>query len=55
LKQRGSLTFWVDESVLEVWIVPNLSGKPGASLLYGDLAIITMVTLKSIYGLAGRQ
>jgi hypothetical protein len=55
LKQRGSLTFWVDESVLESWIVPNLSGKPGASVLYSDLAIITMVTLKSIYGLAGRQ
>jgi len=55
LKQRGSLTFWVDESVLETWIVPNLSGKRGASVLHSDLAIITMVTLKSIYGLAGRQ
>jgi hypothetical protein len=29
LKRRGSLTFWIDESVLESWIVPNLSGKPG--------------------------
>jgi hypothetical protein len=55
LKQRGSLTFWIDESVLESWIVPNLSGKPGASVLYSDLAILTVVTLKSIYGLAGRQ
>jgi Transposase DDE domain len=55
LKQRGSLTFWVDESVLEQWIVPNLSGKPGASLLYSDLAILTMATVKAIYRLAGRQ
>ncbi|PSB14737.1 IS5/IS1182 family transposase [Phormidesmis priestleyi ULC007] len=55
LKPRGSLTFWVDESALESWIVPTFSGKPGASLLYSNLAITTMVTLKSIYGLAGRQ
>ncbi|MGJ3249452.1 MAG: IS5 family transposase [Elainellaceae cyanobacterium] len=55
LKQRGSLTFWIDESVLEAWIVEDLSGKPGASKLYSDLAIMTMATLKAIYRLAGRQ
>jgi hypothetical protein len=55
LKQRGSLTFWVDEAVLAQWIVPDLSGKPGASRYYSDLAITTMVTLKAIYRLAGRQ
>ncbi|BAY59926.1 transposase (plasmid) [Leptolyngbya boryana NIES-2135] len=55
LRQRGSLTFWIDESVLETWIIPKLSGKPGASVFYSDLAITTMITLKSIYGLAGRQ
>ena len=31
LRQRGSLTFWIDETALEQWIVPNLRGKPGAS------------------------
>lgn len=55
LKQRGSLSFWIDESVLEQWIVPNLSGKPGASTLYSDLAIETMATVRAIYRLAGRQ
>jgi hypothetical protein len=55
LKQRGSLTFWIDESVLEQWIVPNLSGKPGASMVYSDLAIMTMATVKAVYRLAGRQ
>ncbi len=55
LKQRGSLTFWIEESVLASWIVPNLSGKPGASVFYSDLAILTIATLKAIYGLAGRQ
>jgi transposase len=55
LKQRGSLTFWIDEAVLEQWIVPELSGKPGASVFYSDLAIQTMATLKAVYQLAGRQ
>jgi len=55
LKQRGSLTFWIDESVLEDWLVPDLSGKPGASPYYSDLAILTMATVKAVYRLAGRQ
>jgi IS5 family transposase len=55
LKQRGSLTFWIEESVLEAWIIEDLSGKPGASKLYSDLAIATMATLKAVYRLAGRQ
>jgi len=55
LKQRGSLTFWLDESVLEGWIVPELSGKRGASVWYSDLAMMTMATVKAVYRLAGRQ
>lgn len=55
LQQRGSLTFWMDESVLKAWIVEALSGKPGASVFYSDLALETMATLKAVYQLAGRQ
>jgi hypothetical protein len=55
LKQRGSLTFWLCEDVLEAWYNPTLSGKRGASKDYSDLAIITCVTLKSVYHQAGRQ
>ncbi len=55
LKQRGSLTFWMDESVLDSWIIPHLSGRQGASLYYSDIAILTMATLKAVYRLAGRQ
>ncbi len=55
LKQRGSLTFWIDEAVLKQWIIEDLSGKPGASVFYSDLAITTMATLKAVYQLAGRQ
>lgn len=55
LKQRGSLTFWVKESVLEQWVVEALSGKPGASVFYSDLAIQTMATVKAVHRLAGQQ
>jgi transposase len=55
LKHRGSLTFWIDEVILEAWYTPTLSGKPGASNDYTDLAIITFVTMKSVYHQAGRQ
>jgi hypothetical protein len=55
LKQRGSFTFWLDEAVLATWYNPTLSGKPGASNDYSDLAIITFVTLKAVYHQAGRQ
>lgn len=55
LKQRGSLTFWIEASVLEQWVVKELNGKPGASVLYSDLAIGTMASVKAIYRLAGRQ
>jgi transposase len=55
LKARGSLTFWIDESVLENWIALHLSGKPGASIYYSDMAIMTMATVKAVYRLAGRQ
>lgn len=45
----------IEESVLAQWVVEELSGKPGASVLYSDLAIQTMATVKAVYRLAGRQ
>jgi transposase len=55
LKQRGSLTFWLDEAVLNAWYNPTLTGKRGSSDEYSDLAIATFVTMKSVYHQAGRQ
>jgi hypothetical protein len=55
LRQRGSLTFWLCEDVLEAWYKPTLRGKRVASQDYSDLAMITCVTLKSVYHQAGRQ
>jgi hypothetical protein len=54
-KQRGSLTVWVDAKILNTWLVPDLSGQRSVSKDYSDLAIATMATVKSVYGLADRQ
>lgn len=55
LKQRGSLTFWLSDDAIDGWLEPELTGRRGASPTYTDLAIATFETLKSVYGLAGRQ
>lgn len=55
LKQRGRLTFWLSEDMLDEWVKREATGRRGASPTYSDLAIATFETLKSIYGLAGRQ
>ena len=39
LKNRGSLTFWVEEEVLKRWYNEERSGKRGADQTYSDLAI----------------
>jgi hypothetical protein len=54
LKQRGSLTFWMSEELLANWVVGEKSGKPGATDTYTDQAIVTMVSLKCVFGLPGR-
>lgn len=55
LKQRGSITFWVSEEVIQQWRNEQKTGRKGASNYYSDLAITTMGTLKSVFGLASRQ
>lgn len=55
LKQRGSVTFWLDEAALTNWNESELSGSRGASKQYSDVAIATFETVKSVYRLAGRQ
>jgi hypothetical protein len=55
LKLRGSLTFWLDEAVLDSWYNTTPTGKPGASNNYSDVSIITFATMKAVYGKAGRQ
>ena len=51
LVQRGSLTVWFDEKVVNCWYNKKRSGKRGRPLVYTDLAIQCCLTLKIIYHL----
>ena len=55
LKKRGSLTIWVSPEAVENWTTDELTGEPGASQTYTNLAIETMATVQAVYGLAGVQ
>lgn len=55
LKQRGSITFWVDEGVIQQWRNQQKTGRRGASNYYSDVAIATMGTVQSLFHLPGRQ
>lgn len=55
LKQRGSLTFWIDEAVIDGWINEQKSGRRGASKHYSDGAIALMATVQALFNLPGRQ
>ncbi|WP_445638157.1 transposase [Nostoc sp. DSM 114161] len=39
LKLRGSITFWLDEEVIEQWRNQQKTGKKGASNYYSDTAM----------------
>ena len=55
LKQRGSLTVWISKGALATWTTSELTGEPGASPTYTDLAIETLATVQAIYHQPGRQ
>lgn len=49
LRQRGSLTIWLDPDM--VWVPPP-SGKRGLQPQYSDAAIQTCLTMKVLFGMA---
>jgi hypothetical protein len=51
LVQRGSLTLWISDEMLAVWLDQQQTGKPGRSNTYSDTAILCMATLKEVYHL----
>jgi len=54
LIQRGSITFWLCDDVMEAWYAqPN--GKRGRQETYSDIAIETALTLRSVFGQGLRQ
>ena len=55
MKQRGSLTFWLNQEVIDQWLNQKKTGRKGASNTYSNVAIELMATLSTLYSLAGRQ
>jgi len=54
LKQRGNLTVWFSEDVVDAWVAPK-EHQPGHPRLYADLAIEVALTVRAVYQLALRQ
>ncbi len=54
LVERGSLTLWVSDDVLEAWRNHARTGRRGSPQTYTDTAILTMATLQEVYHLTLR-
>jgi len=55
LVQRGSITFWFNEDVVEQWHHDNAKSKVGHPFLYSDTAIECMLVLRELFQLPYRQ
>lgn len=55
LRCRGSLTFWINQDLLEHWTTKEKTGQRGASPTYTDAAIETLAAVKFLFRQAGRQ
>jgi hypothetical protein len=53
--QRGSLTLWITEDVVQRWHPSEPENKRGHPRTYTDTAIATMATLQEVYHLGLRQ
>lgn len=55
LVNRGDITFWFDEDVLDSWEHDNAEGKVGRPYVYSDVAIECLLTLREVFRLPYRQ
>src|SRR5437868_6737599 len=55
LRQRGSLSFWVSQELIENWMTKEKTGERGASRTYTDAAIETLAIVKYLFNQASRQ
>lgn len=49
LINRGSITFWFDESAIENWYSITRTGEPGRPDVYSDVAIRCALTIKAVF------
>lgn len=55
LVNRGDITFWFDEAVIDVWEHENDQKKVGRPFKYSDVAIETLLTIRELFRLPYRQ
>lgn len=54
LHQKGDITAWFDEDAIDAWNEPS-SGRPGRQRRYSDLAILKVLTLRTVFHPGLRQ
>jgi len=54
LRQRGSLTVWLDESVIAAWTESPAPERRGRPLHYTDMSITTVLMMKRVFNLSLR-
>jgi hypothetical protein len=55
LVQRGSITFWFSDDVIDQWEHANEATKVGHPFVYSDLAIESLLMLRELFRLPYRQ
>ena len=53
--QRGSITFWFSEDVIEQWHHSNDRSKVGHPFVYSDTAVECLLVLRELFQLPYRQ
>ena len=48
VRKRGDVTLWFDEDAIDSWNAP-MSGRPGGQRRYSELAIVTALTLRTVF------
>lgn len=54
LRQRGSLTVWLDESAIAGWTDSSSPEGRGRPLYYSDMAVTTVLMMKRVFNLSLR-
>ena len=54
LVNRGNLTFWISDELIDEWRHDNPDGLQGRPFFYSDLAIETLLTIRELYHLTYR-
>lgn len=51
LIQRGSITFWIDDSAIDGWYCSKHHGKRGRGFEFSDVAIETALMVKGVFSM----